>query len=142
MNDVKAIAREYYVRLDAGRSDLLDLFADDVELYFPKFGIARGKAAFGQLVGGLLTRVATIQHDIDGLSYIVSGNRVAVEGTTSGTLHSGSAWRGGTTPGGRFASIFDIEGGLIRRMFVYLDPDYGGDHRGGFLWPEDGSRTW
>jgi transposase len=42
--------RQYFVRADSGRSDVLDLFTDDVQIYFPKFGLARGKACFGDLV--------------------------------------------------------------------------------------------
>jgi hypothetical protein len=30
---------------------VLDLFTDDVQIYFPKFGIATGKAAFGEPAG-------------------------------------------------------------------------------------------
>jgi hypothetical protein len=40
--------RQYFVRADSGRSDVLDLFTDDVQIYFPKFGLARGKACFGE----------------------------------------------------------------------------------------------
>ena len=116
--DEKEIVREYYVRLDAGRPDLLDLFSDDAEFYFPKYGVSCGKTTFHDLLGGLLTNVASIKHDIDGLLFVVDGHRVAVEGTTSGRLHDGSEWVGGKTPGGRFASIFEVENGLITRMRV------------------------
>lgn len=140
--DAKEIAREYYVRLDAGRSDLLDLFSDDAQFYFPKFGVSQGKSTFADLISGLLTTVASIKHDIDGLQFIVDGNRVAVEGITSGCLHDGTEWAGGETPGGRFASIFEIDNGLITRMHVYLDPDYGGSDAGRFLWPTSAGRGW
>lgn len=140
--DPKTLACEYYHRLDSGAADLLDLFADDVEIYFPKFGVARGKAAFGELIAGLLTSLAAIEHDKDDLVFIVDGNRVAVEGRTRGRLHGGAEWRGGETPGGRFASVFEARDGLIGRMYVYLDPDYGGDHAAGFLWPASDTRGW
>jgi hypothetical protein len=48
------IVREYYEGVDAGRPDLLDLFSDDIEFYFPKFGVGHGKQEFGQFATGLL----------------------------------------------------------------------------------------
>jgi ketosteroid isomerase-like protein len=132
----KALVREYFVRLDIGRADLLDLFTDDAQFYFPKFGVRSGKAAFGDLISGLLTHLSAISHDIENLKFVVEGNTVAVEGTTKGALKDGTEWRGGHTPGGRFASIFQITGERISRMHVYLDPDYGGQHKALFLWPK------
>jgi len=44
--------KQYFVRADAGRADVLDLFTDDVQIHFPKFGIATGKGAFGELATG------------------------------------------------------------------------------------------
>ena len=44
-----AAVKQYFVRVDAGQASVLDLFTDDVQIYFPKFGIATGKAAFGEL---------------------------------------------------------------------------------------------
>ena len=41
--------RQYFIRGDAGRPDTLDLFTDDVQIYFPKFGVAHGKAALMEL---------------------------------------------------------------------------------------------
>jgi hypothetical protein len=32
------IAREYLIRADQGRPDVLELFHEDAEIYFPKFG--------------------------------------------------------------------------------------------------------
>ncbi len=133
--DAKETVKEYYIRLDGGREDLLDLFTEDAQFYFPKFGISKGKSTFSDLISGLLTAVESLQHDIDGLQFIVEGNRVAVEGTTAGRLHDGTEWEGGKTPGGRFSSIFELRDGLISRMHVYLDPDYGSADTSRFLWP-------
>lgn len=33
-----AIAREYFVRVDQGRPDILELLQEDAEIHFPKFG--------------------------------------------------------------------------------------------------------
>ena len=140
--DALELVKEYYIRLDTGRPDLLDIFSEDAQFYFPKFGVSRGKSTFGDLLNGLLSAVAMIKHDLDGLDFIVEGNRVAVEGTTSGRLHDGREWEGGKTPGGRFSSVFEIKDGLISRMHVYLDPDYGGVDTDRFLWPASEERHW
>jgi ketosteroid isomerase-like protein len=140
--DAKSIVREYYIRLDSGRPDLLDLFSEDAQFYFPKFGIARGKSGFQELISGLLTSVASISHDVENFLFIVDGNRVAVEGLTRGRLVSGAEWVGGRTPGGRFSSIFEVHDGLITRMHVYLDPDYSGEDKKLFLWPNPEKRNW
>ena len=36
--DKITIAKEYFVRMDQGRPDILELFHKDAEIYFPKFG--------------------------------------------------------------------------------------------------------
>src|SRR5207244_13490503 len=36
------IAREYFMRADQGRPDIFELFHDDAEIYFPKFGFGFG----------------------------------------------------------------------------------------------------
>ena len=40
------IAREYLMRLDKGRPDILELFHEDIEIYFPKFGLGFGRNSF------------------------------------------------------------------------------------------------
>jgi hypothetical protein len=62
-SDLIPLAEEYYRRADAGRPDLVDLFTEDVELYFPKFGVRRGKTALGELAAGLLGSLKSIEHD-------------------------------------------------------------------------------
>ena len=33
---MRETVKQYFVRSDAGRADVLDLFTDDVQLYFPE----------------------------------------------------------------------------------------------------------
>jgi hypothetical protein len=139
---LQGLAREYFVRADAGRPEVVDLFADDIEIFFPKFGIARGKAAFWDLAKGLLGSLSSLAHDMDKLSYITSGETVVVEGTTHGALRNGQTWAGAETPGGRFCSVFQFRDGLISRMYIYLDPDYGSADAERFLWGRDTGRRW
>ena len=46
------IAREYLMRADQGRLDLLELFHEDAEIYFPKFGFGFGRNSFLEMVKG------------------------------------------------------------------------------------------
>lgn len=135
-----AAVKQYFIRADAGRPDVLDLFTDDVQIYFPKFGIAKGKAAFGELASGLLGSLKAIAHFISDFGYVVGSNSVVVEGTTYGADRQGVEWCGGKTAGGRFCSVFEFRGPLIARMHIYLDPDYTSRDKNRFLWGLD--RRW
>ena len=131
---------QYFIRADAGRADALDLFTDDVQLYFPKFGVAKGKQAFGELATGHLGTLSEFGHDLSSFRYVIASNVVVVEGTPRGADRAGNRWSGGETAGGRFCSVFRFRDGLIARMHIYLDPDYTGRDRERFLWGTD--RQW
>lgn len=141
-NALIQIAEDYYRRADAGQADVLDLFTEDVDLYFPKFGVRRGKAAFGELATGLLASLKSIAHDQKSLVCIAVGQTVIVEGKTRGETRDGTRWEGGKTPGGRFCSVFEFRDRLISRMYIYLDPDYGSADRDRFLWPSTVAHQW
>ncbi|SRR6266542_1173635 len=134
------VVEQYFIRSDAGRADVFDLFTEDVQIFFPKFGIATGKDAFRELGAGLLSSLRELVHDLSDFKYVVGRNTVVVEGTTRGTARSGDRWEGGETPGGRFCSTFEFRDGLIARMHIYLDPDYTSLDRERFLWGTD--RRW
>lgn len=137
-----SLAREYFVRADAGRSDTMDLFTQDVEIYFPKFGVRRGYEALAQLGQGLLGSLERISHDLQRCMFTAAGQTVFVEGYTRGATRTGAQWVGGSTPGGRFCSVFAFQGSKISRMYIYLDPDYAGADSAWFLWNESGRLSW
>jgi hypothetical protein len=137
-----ARAREYFIRADAGRPDTLDLFTEDVEIYFPKFGVRRGHEAFGELARGLLSRLSRLEHDLPRFSFKVVGDTVFVEGLTRGATRDGVEWIGGSTAGGRFCSAFQFRSDQICRMYIYLDPDYAGADTDRFLWADQGRLSW
>ena len=134
-----AVVREYFRRSDARRADVLELLDDDLEFYFPKYGIGRGKRQFGRFAA-VLAGAMDVYHDQDGLRFIESGDQVVVEGTTYGQDAAGRSWRGGESPGGRFCSVIQIRDGRIARHFIYADPDYPSRDADGFLWGTD--RRW
>lgn len=133
------IATEYFVRSDQGRPDVLDLFHEDVELYFPKFGFAQGRQSLFELVNGFAGALEFIKHDYENLSFIPSGDTLVVEGTSRGAM-SGKSWNGGDTPGGRFCNVFKFRGDRIASVHIYLDPDYTGEDEARFRWGKN--RRW
>lgn len=136
-----AMVREYYTRADAGRADFVDFFTDDAEIYFPKYGFGRGRAALRDLAAGLGSSLDKLVHNLDDLEFLPSGDSLVVLGTTSGITKDGRSWAGGVTPAGRFCSIFRFDGDKITGMRVHLDPDYGGVNEAEFLWGLKG-RAW
>jgi hypothetical protein len=135
--------KEYYRRSDAG-DFAADLFTEDFQFYWPKFGVGHGKAEFFEMAGRLrAARVQRASHHLDRLLFIEQGDRVAVEGTTEGIGRDDIEWCGGRTPGGRFCSVFVFnDRGLIERMHIYLDPDFTGADKEGFLWPSRSPSQW
>lgn len=134
-----AIVREYFRRSDARQADMFELLHDDIEFYFPKYGVGHGKREFAEF-GAALGQALDVFHDQDTLRFIESGDHVVVEGTTYGTDSAGRTWRGGETPGGRFCSVYEIRDGRIAQSYIYADPDYTSRHDDGFLWGTD--RRW
>jgi hypothetical protein len=64
------IAREYFMRADQGRPDILELFQEDAEVYFPKFGFGFGRNSFLEMAKGFEGALEFIQHDYDRLTFI------------------------------------------------------------------------
>lgn len=119
-------ARIYFEKIDAGEFDeaYYNLFTDKVELYFPKFGFAYGKEGlkeFGQTIGSF---ISGLTHDIANFNYITSANFVAVEGTEKGTTASGKSWPDYNISFGKFCTIFEFEDTRIKRVHIYVDPDF------------------
>ncbi len=127
------IVKEYFRRVGAGDPSLLDLFADDAQAFFPKFGVAEGKAEFVTLVQGLTSAVARFFHDEDLMVFTQGGNRTVVEGFEVGELADGTPFPGSAKSGGRFCNVFEFRGSLISRMHVYADPDLAGKHNDLFV---------
>src|SRR4029077_4103565 len=134
-----AMAREYFMRADRGRPDILELFHEDAEVYFPKFGFGFGRNSFLEMVKGFEGALESIQHDYDRLTFIPSADYLVVEGTSQGRM-SGKSWAGGQTPGGRFCNIFKFRDDRISSLPCYLDPDYTGEDEARFRWGKD--RQW
>jgi hypothetical protein len=96
----KSVAIEYLKAFDNGgkTSDggsILDLFSEDAQVYFPKWGLANGKAEIGQCFGDVGGTLKSIVHHYSHFNFIFSGSdMVVVEGTSHGE-HKDGTWRAG-----------------------------------------------
>ena len=133
-DDKRIKATQDYFRLaDQGRPEVLDLFHEDAEIYFPKFGFGLGRQSLFEMTKGFAGTLEFIRHDYDVMTFIRAGDYVVVEGTSHGRM-SGKAWTGGVTPGGRFCNVFKFRGDRISSLHVYLDPDYTAEDLARFRW--------
>jgi hypothetical protein len=125
-----AAAIAYFRKADARDPSVLELFTDDVELFFPKLGRVRGKEGFLRFAATLAAEMMRLDHDVAGFRIVQSGNTVVIEGTERGVTRDGTAWPDGVVSEGRFCNVFEFDGALIRRLYVYVDPDFTSrDHR-------------
>jgi ketosteroid isomerase-like protein len=129
----KAIAIEFFRRVDRG-GDVLELFDEKAEFYFPKWGVAHGRGEIAQFLDDLSGILAEISHDMAYANFVQQGDRVVVEATSSGKLKNGTGWRAGTTHAGRWCDVLEIRDFRIQRCFVYLDPDYAGADTERYPW--------
>jgi hypothetical protein len=137
----KSVVIEYLKAFDrAGKTfdggSILDLFADDAQVYFPKWGLANGKKEIGQMFGDIGSTLKSILHHYSHFNFIFSGSDlVACEGTSEGE-HRDGRWRAGVPEhgAGRWCDIFEIRDWKIQRCFIYLDPDYAGKDTARYPW--------
>lgn len=130
----KQVAIDYFRLVDAGDPAVLDLFADDASMFFPKLGVARGKEQIGAFAQGIGEWVSSLNHDIDTFNVLTVGNTVVVEGSEGGRTASGVDFPDGVATFGLFCNVFEFDGSLISRMNVYVDPDFAGTHNDGVAW--------
>jgi ketosteroid isomerase-like protein len=137
----KSVALEYLKAFDNGGvtstgDSILDLFADDAQVYFPKWGIANGKEQIGQLFGDVGGTLKSIRHDYASFNWVFSGSDVVVAEGTSYGEHRDGPWRAGVPDwaAGRWCDVFEIRDFKIQRCFIYLDPDYAGKDTERYPW--------
>lgn len=119
--------KDYFLKVGAGDGTLVDLFAEDALIHFPKFGLARGRDGLGAFATRMRTQLASIGHHIADFTYVVGDKAIVVEGTEYGSMHDGRTWPDGAVSQGRFCSVFEFVGLEISRMFIYVDPDFCSD---------------
>jgi hypothetical protein len=137
----KSVALEYLKAFDNGGvtstgQPLLELFASDAQVYFPKWGIATGTDQIQRLFADVGGTIKSIVHHYSHFNWILSGSDLLVcEGTSHGE-HRDGAWRADQPPwgAGRWCDVFEIRDWLIQRCFIYLDPDYAGRDTARYPW--------
>ncbi|HVQ12954.1 MAG TPA: hypothetical protein VMS40_05160, partial [Vicinamibacterales bacterium] len=103
----KSVALEYLKAFDnkgvtSSGGSIMDLFADDAQVFFPKWGLATGKKQIQQLFTDFGGGIRHILHDYAAFNWIMTGGDVfAVEGTSAGEYKDGP-WRAGVSHGGRW----------------------------------------
>lgn len=115
--------KEYYRRASAGDPSVLDLFTDDFDFHYYKFGVGKGKAEFAEFHRRGAEFVETLGFDAETFRYIVAGDHVVVEGAEYGRTKSGVNFPDNRISHGLFCSVFTFDGELISRMYSYADPD-------------------
>ena len=137
----KSVALEYLKAFDNGGvtstgESILELFATDAQVMFPKWGLANGREEIGQLFGDVGGTLKFIKHDYASFNWIMTGTDLfACEGTSFGE-HQDGEWRAGVTHAGRWCDVFEVRDFLIQRCFIYLDPDYAGRDTARYPWLE------
>lgn len=137
----KSVALEYLKAFDNGGvtstgGSILDLFAEDAQVFFPKWGLANGRKEIGKLFGDVGGTLNSITHDYATFNWIFSGgDTIVAEGTSYGEHQDGS-WRAGVPEwaAGRWCDVFEIRDWKIQRCFIYLDPDYAGKDTQRYPW--------
>ena len=140
----KSVALEYLKAFDNGGTtssggSILDLFASDAQVYFPKWGVATGRDEIAKLFTEVGGTIKSIVHHYSHFNWIFSGADVIVcEGTSHGE-HRDGHWRAGVPDwgAGRWCDVFEIRDWLIQRCFIYLDPDYAGKDVARYTWLRD-----
>lgn len=127
--DRTATVREYFRLVDAADPAWMEKFTHDCEIWFPKFGSARGHAGlaqFGQVIGRI---IAHLEHDLSELRIFedAGAETVVAEGRESGRLTDGRTWPDPASSEGRFCNVFTFEGEQIKRLAIYVDPDFASD---------------
>ena len=137
----KSVALEYLKAFDnkgvtSSGGSILDLFAADAQVYFPKWGLATGHGQIGQLFADVGGSIKSIVHHYSHFNWVFSGSDTIVcEGTSHGE-HQDGPWRAGSPEwqAGRWCDVFEIRDFLIQRCFIYLDPDYAGKDTDRYPW--------
>ncbi|HZO35876.1 MAG TPA: nuclear transport factor 2 family protein [Solirubrobacteraceae bacterium] len=139
--NVALVKRFYAIGDGLATGDPSEMFTDDVQIFFPKFGIGHGMDAMMAIAHGRFEIFSRMLHHADEFKIIEQGDTVVVEGTTEGETVAGQTWDGRKTIPGHFCSVMDFRDGRISRMHVYLDPDFGNEDTARYPWHKQGAAS-
>ena len=142
----KSVALEYLKAFDNGGvtstgDSILSLFADDAQVYFPKWGLANGKEQIGQMFGDVGGHDQVASCTTTPTSTGCSPDRTPSCARAPATASTRTDPGGPARPewaAGRWCDVFEIRDWLIQRCFIYLDPDYAGTGHRRYPWLDSG----
>lgn len=125
-SNLKDITILYFHKIDNGQFDevYLNMFAKDILLEFPKFGLKTGIESLSDFGQKISSRYKNLKHHIDPKDVHVINNLVFVEGVLSGETTSGIIWPDNISSFGKFCSVFEFTEKKIKRISIYSDPDF------------------
>jgi hypothetical protein len=137
----KSVILDYFRAFDNGGvtpdgRNILELFSEDAQVYFPKWGIASGFTQISELFADIGGRLLSITHDYAHFNWFFSGaDLVVCEGTSHGD-HVDGSWCAGSPDwaAGYWCDVFEIRDWKITRCYIYLDPDFGGQDSLRYPW--------
>ncbi|SHL05737.1 nuclear transport factor 2 family protein [Chryseobacterium polytrichastri] len=123
-------AQSYFELINNGQFNtqaFADLFTEDVEIYYPKFGYAKGMEGIGSFSQHVRKLINDLHFEMDKFTYITNEKYVIVEGSEKGITRTGIPFPDGIVSHGKFCTVFEFENSRIKRMHCYVDPDFGGE---------------
>lgn len=137
----KSVAIEYLRSLDNGGKtstggSILELFSADAQVYFPKWGTARGTEEIALMLADIGAPIQSITHHLSDVNWVLTGTDVLVAEGSSHGEHVDGPWHADQPAwgAGRWCDVFEIREWKIHRVFVYLDPDYAGQDTARYQW--------
>ena len=128
----KSVAIEYLKAFDNGGvtssgGSILDLFAPDAQVYFPKWGLATGREQIGKLFADVGGTIKSIAHHYSHFNWICSGGDLLVcEGTSHGEhtdVHGKRASRNGApADGATFSRSATVSSGVASSIWIPTMP--------------------
>ncbi|WP_313386558.1 nuclear transport factor 2 family protein [Chishuiella sp.] len=119
--------QSYYKFINEGCANsekYYQLFSDDVEIFYPKFGFGKGREGLQKFGQKIIQLIDYLEFDLEKFNYIENKEFVIVEGHEKGITNTGIKFPNNTDSFGKFCSVFQLENNKIKRMHCYVDPDF------------------
>lgn len=126
------IVKKYYEFVNKGdfrEETYYQLFAEDVELFYPKYGFDNGREGIARFTKQIGQVINSLTFELEKFNFIEKDTYVIVEGYEIGQTSNGVDFPNHTNAFGKFATVFEVENGYIKRMHCYVDPDLGGQDK-------------
>lgn len=120
----KSLIEKYFSYVDEKNIEIFNLYTEDVEIFFSKFGQHRGIKKMKEFSERMSKVFNKLEHDMNSLLFIDAGDKVIVEGNESGEMYDGQCFPDYKISQGKFCNIFEFKDNLISSVKIYVDPDF------------------